>query len=98
VGSTYGTATHQLVAHWNGKRWTRVRLAAGDWLNDVGATGANDVWAVGNWDAIHWNGRGWKRTLLPHKDLAGVAAISGRNVWAVGSGHRGPTILRYACR
>jgi hypothetical protein len=64
----------------------------------VSADSANDAWAVGDSYqpsnsvnhtlAEHWNGQAWTRlaTIDPGTDqqLNGVAAISPKNVWAVG--------------
>ena len=76
-------------------------------LYGVTALSPRNAWAVGSVGSpaqtliLHWNGRVWKRVASPnpfdrgarHYDtLAGVAAISARNVWAVGSYfHRGPS-------
>jgi hypothetical protein len=56
-------------------------------LNAISARSDQDVWAVGNGSA-HWDGTSW--TLIPivrhdSLNLAGVAALSSTNVWAVGS-------------
>jgi len=68
-------------------------------FSDMAAISATDVWAVG-WHGRrqfksehplieHWNGSAW--TIVPHPSpgenslLNGVAAVSPRNVWAVGA-------------
>jgi hypothetical protein len=74
-------------------------------LTGVAATNWCNVWAVG-WNFTgpltrtlieHWNGKNWKQVpspspYRPHGDneLAGVAATSSRNAWAVGSGEARP--------
>jgi hypothetical protein len=98
VGATAGTSVRQLVAHWNGRRWVSRTLARADWLNDVSAAAPDDVWAVGNEDIVHWNGRRWKAKIVRRTELVGVAAISRRDVWAVGTRRRGGVVLHYACR
>jgi hypothetical protein len=56
-------------------------------INAISAQSDEDVWAVGNGSA-HWDGNSW--TLVPivrhdSLNLAGVAALSPSNAWAVGS-------------
>lgn len=90
------------LTHWNGARWSRVTPAP--WLvRSVEAVGANDVWAMESGEssppkAHHWNGARWTSMPLPSKpgEPAGygssvhdVAAVSTRNVWAVGSHEAG---------
>jgi hypothetical protein len=67
-------------------------------LSGVAAVSANDVWVVGSQGSDilffqtlieHWNGTTWKVVSSPSPgsfstQLAGVAAVSARNVWAVG--------------
>jgi hypothetical protein len=69
-------------------------------LTGVSASSAKDVWAVGWIDGKtndgsmlplveHFNGSGWKivpSVPIPDVNLTGVAALSPRNVWAVGFG------------
>lgn len=73
---------------------TRVNL-----LNAVTAIKSNDVWAVGSFTNTgshtqtlieHWNGHEWSivpspNVLTSDNRLQGVAAVSARDVWAVGS-------------
>jgi hypothetical protein len=81
VGSTGafgGVGT--LIAHWDGRRWRRVRgpsPGTGDSLNGVTAVSARDAWAVGGTEPgvgpdgeeatliLHWNGRAWRRVASP---------------------------------
>jgi hypothetical protein len=73
---------------------------AGNTLNGVAAVSGTDVWAVGHTCytmktlAEHWNGSAWSIVPSPsfatggdgiQNTLNGVAAVSGTNVWAVGS-------------
>jgi hypothetical protein len=67
-------------------------------LSGVAAVSANDVWVVGSQGSDilffqtlieHWNGTTWKVVSSPSPgsfstQLSGVAAVSARNVWAVG--------------
>jgi hypothetical protein len=67
-------------------------------LNGVAAVSADDVWAVGFGHAVgpqmstlalHWDGDAWTQATTPnlgtdHNLLTAVAAVSARDVWAVG--------------
>src|SRR5436305_1360784 len=79
-------------------------VGEGSHLNGVAATSACDTWAVGYYyDGIaqqtlieHWNGTAWKVQPSPNPDgssnpngLAGVAATSSTNAWAVGNYNNG---------
>jgi hypothetical protein len=68
---------------------------AGGLLNGVAATSSTSDWVVGSaYGAVprafilRWNGRSWMRVPSPSSGkcsgLAGVAAISAANAWAVG--------------
>jgi len=81
------------VWHYNGRTWTRVSksLAGGSALS------ASNVWAFSQTSVAHWNGHGWTSTsvkaLLPAKmqlndpSVAGILALSARNVYAIGNGN-----------
>lgn len=72
-----------------------------DALTGVAATSASNAWTVGDRAPIrgapgsgptlieHWDGKTWKRVASPNpgadRSLAGVAAVSRSNAWAVGS-------------
>lgn len=72
-----------------------------DSLSGVAATSADDIWAVGLYTGgsgngtddqtliEHWNGTKWAQVPSPNPDgdssLAGVAATSSSNAWAVGN-------------
>jgi hypothetical protein len=72
-------------------------------LNDIAVVSANDVWAVGSYDTgnftyqtlvEHWNGTSWSVVSSPNagtisNQLAGVAAVSTNDVWAVGYSYNG---------
>jgi hypothetical protein len=82
--------------HWNGAAWSLSFLASvsGNLPTSVLALGANDVWATVNTynggDAFieHWNGTAWSvsatRPATEYPTLAGLAARSATDVWAVG--------------
>ena len=80
---------------YNGSRWTRVSktFAGGSALSD------KDVWGFNGTSVEHWTGTHWTATsvqsLLPAKNpeglnspaVAGVLALSARNVYVLGSGN-----------
>jgi hypothetical protein len=84
-----------LIEHWSGTGWSEVQGAGApeSYLASLGATGPNDVWAVGGTGAgtnliEHWNGTAWSVVATPQpagSSLDSVAAISPVNAWAVGS-------------
>src|SRR6266704_3562035 len=80
-------------------------------LASVAATSAGNGWAVGGYVKtgpeqtliLHWNGTAWKAVASPDpggstqfNDLAGVAATSARNAWAVGVYSNGTAIQTLA--
>lgn len=97
VGTVNNTTA--LIEHWNGHSWATVRShsLSGD-LHTVAAVSASDIWAVGQ-DPVtlfaiaeHWNGRRWSvvRTAAlgsqgsETSELNSLAAVSSKDVWAVG--------------
>jgi hypothetical protein len=90
-----------LVEHWDGARWTRVRVPspgkdASSWLRAVAALSPADAWAVGWVDmgfvdaplAVHWDGTRWNLVPMPiikNLQLLDVAALASDDVWAVGT-------------
>lgn len=81
------------AVHYNGHSW--VKSAGG--LAGASALSANSIWAYGMASVAHWNGSKWRSTsvakLLPKGNqvcgpgfLAGIDALSARNVVAVGAG------------
>ncbi len=80
-------------------------------LAAVAATSSGNAWAVGAYSngtadqtlILHWNGTAWKKVASPDpggstqfNDLAGVAATSARNAWAVGVYSNGTAIQTLA--
>jgi hypothetical protein len=88
-----------LVEHWDGTNWNIVSApvpaGARSELHSITAINATNIWAVGFYlDAQyvqhslteHWNGTQWKIVSNPGDAmLTGVAASTGKDVWAVGS-------------
>ena len=104
---TYGDPQqhgYTLLLHWDGSTWTVVPspdpgIQASE-FDAVAASGANDVWAVGDYIDVgeqcpepglsaHWNGRRWKVVPSPNPlgcvNLNSVAAISPHDAWVGGS-------------
>ena len=81
----------------------------GSALLSVTALSARNAWAVGEYDAdfggdtsgrlliLHWDGRSWTRVPGPdprgHGALDGVAAVSARDIWAVGMTEAGQSVI-----
>jgi hypothetical protein len=95
-----GPTGKTLIARWDGVSWKVVpspSTRSSGILSGVAAVSAHDVWVAG-WDMnetdttshgllAHWDGSGWR---VAPSSVAGVgtlrlAAISARDVWAVGS-------------
>jgi hypothetical protein len=79
-------------------------------LDGIAAVSATDIWAVGSWAGTgtgegyaslteHWNGSSWTIVASPrpgyNRWLSGVAALSGTDVWAVGTYGRSVAGLAY---
>jgi hypothetical protein len=100
-----GTGLAPLIENWDGTSWSVVKAAkqAGV-LTAVTAVSAKDIWAAGyfrNGSGVlqtlieHWNGHKW--AVVPSPDvgtlgsqLAGVTAVSGSDIWAVGQFAQSP--------
>jgi hypothetical protein len=89
--------SHTYSAHWDGVRWTVVpspNLGPHDnHLNGVGVVSPHDAWAVGQaWErpiVLHWDGVAWRAVSIPTDGRAdrlfGVAALSSKDAWTVGT-------------
>jgi hypothetical protein len=82
-----------LIEHWDGTAWSIVSSPGQGSLSDVAALSPTDVWAVGGdgGDGTlveRWDGSTWTVVPSPSRgassSLAGVAAVSSGDVWAVG--------------
>jgi hypothetical protein len=89
-----------LAEHYNGVSWGLIPLpnAGKHPLYGVAATTADDVWVVGSL-IEHYNGTKWRGVPTPNfgtgGSLNGAAAISARNVWAVGTSNGGTLVEHY---
>jgi len=79
--------------HWDGEEWTHVyspiEEISQSGLEDVAATGPNDVWALGgSADQIvlmHWDGTAWSLMEPPPHSVGGtLAAIAPDDLWVSG--------------
>ncbi|HEX8599489.1 MAG TPA: S-layer homology domain-containing protein [Chloroflexia bacterium] len=104
-----GTTSKALTMRLNNGTWGLVQgINPGDKANKLygmSSTGANDVWAVGNYQdtngplrtlALHWNGAAWEEVSSPNAGDAGtslssVVSLSANDAWAVGSYYTGPS-------
>jgi plastocyanin len=75
-------------------------------LSGVAALGADDVWAVGTWEAVvsprtfsqHWDGSAWVNFRMPNvpgafESLNAIGTTPSGNLWAVGSRNEGLAML-----
>jgi hypothetical protein len=98
-GRDVDSRDHPLVEHWDGTAWTVVRAQTPSThdgsFEAVSFDAPDDGWAVGHRDGFdtlveHWNGTNWTIVRSPedhhYTQLAGVAAASPGDVWAVGFG------------
>jgi hypothetical protein len=85
-------AFHAVTYHWNGSAWSRVdspieHMGDGG-LDDVAATGPNDVWAIGGADGavvlMHWDGSQWSLAQPPPNSGGSLAAVGPNDLWASG--------------
>ena len=92
--------SYTLILHWNGTTWSKVASPNlySDWLRDVSAKSASDVWAVGAYNnsnisttstlILHWDGLSWSAIASPSigtdSQLYGVSADSATDAQAVG--------------
>ena len=87
-----------MILHWNGKAWTRVTSPGGidTFVGAVAVASASSAWADGEQTStppvpflLHWNGTAWKRAPSPlsaaYDFLNGMATVSARSLWVVGS-------------
>ena len=99
--------TDPAFEHWNGSAWqiipSKRTLEDQELINGVGASGPNDVWAVGSVgqpftiprqiEIQHWDGNAWSFVAAEQVTgddlLDGVAAIAPDDAWAVGSTRSG---------
>jgi hypothetical protein len=93
VGYNFPSATAGYVYHFDGSSWQLV-LTTSLALSRVWASGASDVWAVGDAGLVlHYDGTAWSQVATPTTAvLRGVWGTSSSDVMAVGE--RG-TILHY---
>jgi hypothetical protein len=108
VGSTNGTG-RTYALHWDGATWTETptldpSLIAG--LESVTAIAPDDVWAAGFNSSyphstgvlLHWDGHTWSdidSPVLKGTFLFGIHAVTGDDVWAVGSKNERPIAVHW---
>jgi hypothetical protein len=119
VGYTWAPHTsyqRTLIEHWDGSSWSIVpspnpyQKALYNQLLGVNALSADDVWAVGYYEARgpnlplieHWDGTSWSIVDAPAADeinaLYAVAAAGPSDVWAVGEAYElnpGHTLIEH---
>ena len=80
--------------HWDGNSWSHVdspieHMAGDSGLDDVAATGPNDVWAIGGAFQVgvvlmHWDGSEWSLAEPPPNSGGSLAAVGPNDLWASG--------------
>jgi hypothetical protein len=78
--------------HWNGQDWSHVyspiEEISQSSLDDVAATGPNDVWALGGGDSgvvlMHWNGSQWSIAQPPPNSGGSLIAVGPNDLWVSG--------------
>jgi hypothetical protein len=104
------SARGPLIEQWNGRGW-KVLASPGPRSGSfcgVSAVSPASVWAVGRYTAgavtraliAHWDGIRWRQAAVPalsgtNTALTGVAAVSNRDVWAVGFAQDKTLILHW---
>ena len=104
------SARGSLIEHWNGRGWKVAAspgLRSGD-FSGVSAVSPASIWAVGSYAdgavtkalIAHWDGTRWHQSATPplsgkYTILAGVQAVSNRDVWAVGISQDKALILHW---
>jgi hypothetical protein len=99
---------HETVRHWNGERWSTVRLPKvgdGSRLNSFSVVGPADAWAVGeeqtapgtwrDW-ILQWNGGSWQRSTVTDReaiDVHSVSATGPSDAWISVDGFANPWFL-----
>ncbi|MCC6906791.1 MAG: hypothetical protein IT430_02510 [Phycisphaerales bacterium] len=78
--------------HWDGQSWSHVdspvEHMGSSGLDDIAASGPNDVWALGGGDGAvvlkHWNGSQWSLRQPPPNSGGSIAAVGPDDVWVSG--------------
>jgi hypothetical protein len=79
--------------HWDGTEWSHVYSPIEEFsqsgLDDVAATGPNDVWAIGGGQDVgvvlmHWDGNQWSIMEPPPNSGGSLAAVRPNDLWVSG--------------
>jgi hypothetical protein len=70
----FSLGTGAYAAHYNGTKWTRMRLPAV--ADDVRAVSRTDIWLQTASGIEHWNGRSWHKVKLPKVHVPAGSAES----------------------
>ena len=85
-------AFHAATYHWDGHAWSHIyspiEALPQSGLEDITATGPNDVWAIGGSDAgvtlMHWDGSQWSLAEPPPNSGGSLIAVGPNDLWASG--------------
>jgi hypothetical protein len=102
--SVWAVGDGGIIEHYDGHRWKRVSspVDSSFVLTQIARVpGTHHLWAVGN-DALgdstsaYYDGASWRLVAVPAGgELRGVAARSGRDVWAAGIGNNGAFVVHW---
>ncbi len=78
--------------HWDGENWSHVdspiEHMGSSGLDDVAASGPNDVWAIGGSDGavilMHWDGSQWSVVDAPTNSGGSLTAVGPNDLWVSG--------------
>jgi hypothetical protein len=88
------------VLHWNGTRWYLAKRWDGS-ITGLTAVSADNVWifgasadgsGTGTW---HFDGRSWRRVAGAAGAIYRASAVSRRDIWAIATGTKSDSVLRY---
>ena len=87
-------AFHAVTYHWDGSSWSHVdspleQMGGDSGLDDVAATGPNDVWALGGVlqggvILMHWDGSQWSLMPPPPNSGGSLLAVGPNDLWVSG--------------
>ncbi len=88
IGGTFRGVTY----HWDGQEWSHVyspiEEVSQSGLEDIAATGPDDVWAIGGGDSgvilMHWDGTQWSLAEPPPDSGGSLIAVGPNDLWASG--------------
>ena len=86
----WAVGSHGLVAHWDGRIWTRHRVAVSTEIRSVWGSSPTDVWVAGDAGRVmHWDGASWTDRSRPDgADLSMVWGLDPSRIWLASRAYR----------